>query len=34
MSFLYLAVRRVIELVALRTRSAEYKELEIVVSSP
>jgi Homeodomain-like domain len=31
MSFLYLAVRRVIELVALRTRSAEYKELEIVV---
>jgi hypothetical protein len=30
-SFLYLALRKVIELVALRPRSAEYKELEIVV---
>jgi putative transposase len=31
MSFLYLALRKLIELVALRPRSAEYKELEIVV---
>jgi hypothetical protein len=31
MSFLYLALRRLFELVALRPRSAEYKELEIVV---
>jgi hypothetical protein len=31
MSFMYLALRRLIELVALRPRSAEYKELEIVV---
>lgn len=31
MSFLYLALRRSIEPVALRPRSAEYKELEIVV---
>jgi putative transposase len=31
MSFLYLALRRLIELLALRPRSAEYKELEIVV---
>jgi transposase InsO family protein len=30
-AFLYLALRRLIELVALRPRSAEYKELEIVV---
>ncbi len=30
-SFLYLALRRVIQLVALRTRSADSKELEIVV---
>ena len=30
-SFLYLALRKLIELVALRPRSAEYKELEIVV---
>jgi hypothetical protein len=36
-SFFYLALRKLIELVALRPRSAEYKELEIVVfgtSSP
>jgi hypothetical protein len=31
MSFLYLSLRRLIELVALRPRSAECKELEIVV---
>ena len=31
MSFMYLALRRLIELVALRLRSAEYKELKIVV---
>lgn len=31
MSLLYLALRKLIELVALRPRSAEYKELEIVV---
>lgn len=31
MPFLYLALRKLIELVALRPRSAEYKELEIVV---
>jgi putative transposase len=31
MSFLYLALCKLIELVALRPRSAEYKELEIVV---
>jgi putative transposase len=31
MSFLYLALRRLIELLALHPRSAEYKELEIVV---
>jgi putative transposase len=30
-SFFYLALRKLIELVALRPRSAEYKELEIVV---
>jgi hypothetical protein len=30
-SFLYLALRRMIELVLLRARSSEYKELEIVV---
>ena len=30
-SFLYLALRKLIELVALRPRSAEFKELEIVV---
>ncbi len=30
-SFLYLALRKLIELAALRPRSAEYKELEIVV---
>ena len=30
-SLLYLALRKLIELVALRPRSAEYKELEIVV---
>ena len=30
-SFLYIALRRVIQLVALRTRSADFKELEIVV---
>jgi hypothetical protein len=31
MSFIYLALRKLIELVVLRPRSAEYKELEIVV---
>jgi len=31
MSFLYLALRKLIELTLLRPRSAEYKELEIVV---
>jgi putative transposase len=31
MSFLYLVLRRLIQMVALRPRSAEYKELEIVV---
>jgi hypothetical protein len=31
MSLLYVALRKLIELVALRPRSAEYKELEIVV---
>jgi hypothetical protein len=30
-SFLYLALRRMIELVLLRARASEYKELEIVV---
>ena len=30
-SFLYLALRKLIELVALRARSAEYRELKIVV---
>lgn len=30
-SFLYLSLRKLIELVALRLRSADYKELEIVV---
>jgi len=30
-SFLYLALRRLIELVALRPRSSQFKELEIVV---
>lgn len=31
LSFMYLTLRRLIELVSLRLRSAEYKELEIVV---
>jgi hypothetical protein len=32
-SFFYVALRKLVELVALRLRSAEYKELEIVVLS-